>query len=451
MDACALDPAENSRVEVDPAHPVRRLAPAGLGCVRDAPARSLTRPPGTADTPGVRVSSTDFASALVGSLRSGLLAIDGDGTVRAANPEACRTLGGAEAAPADWLGRDVRAVLRAQPAVARLLLAALDGADRPSRAELVLAAGGSASARTIGFTLTAVRDGAGAVVGAAIFFRDLTPFERMDEQERLRERLAALGQMAAGLAHEIRNPLAGMEVIAGLLRRRWEGQEGREEDQSLLAELVGELRSLASTVTQSLEFVRPLDLVREPVDPVAMIEDALRLARLRVPWSGEVERRYDARIETAVLDREQLRSVLVNLLVNALEAMQAGGGSRLRLVARLDARDEAAESGTWAVREGAQDPPPSRSVVSDALVVAVEDDGPGVPDTLREHVFYPFFTTKERGSGVGLATAQKIVASHGGTLSLEPAEPRGARFVIRLPLGAPGAAGAGAGQRGVAA
>lgn len=371
-----------------------------------------------------------FASALVGSMRSGLVAIDEHGRLAALNAGAQRILGCPAGAAEAALGRDCREALEAQPTVSRLLLEALDGHERPSRAELVLEASGASSPRTIGFTLGAVRDAEGVLRGAALFFRDLTPVERRGEQERLHERLAALGQMAAGLAHEIRNPLAGMEVIAGLLRRRF---EGRPEELALLAELTGELRALTATVTQSLEFVRPLAPVPVRFHAPALLEEALVTALARVPGPVAIEREYEPDLSPALGDTEQLRTVLVNLLVNALEAMQTTPASarRLHLAARSEAADRALAGETWAPqrRNTPRCSPPER-----ALVIAIDDSGPGVPADLRERIFYPFFTTKERGSGVGLAMAQKIVASHGGSLSLESEGGPGAHFRVRLPL-----------------
>jgi signal transduction histidine kinase len=263
-----------------------------------------------------------------------------------------------------------------------------------------------------------------------MIFRDLAPIERRDEQERLRERLAALGQMAAGMAHEIRNPLAGMEVLAGLLRRRL---ADRPEEQALLGELLGELRAVARTVAASLEFVRPAVPARTSVDPVALLEEALAQALALVPFAGAIERDYDARGPTLQADAEQLRTALVNLLQNALEAMAElrAPAARLRLAVR--GREPEREDGGGAPAE---------------VEIRIRDDGPGVPAELREKVFYPFFTTKRKGSGVGLATAQKIVAAHGGHLELESGagDPAGgeagpgAGFRIRLPAAVRGAA-----------
>jgi signal transduction histidine kinase len=370
-------------------------------------------------------------------MRSGLVAVDRLGRIAALNEGAQRILGCPDGPAAAALGRDCREALGAQATLCRLLLEALDGRERPGRAELVLEPAAGRPGRTIGFTLGAVRDEEGGVQGAALVFRDLTPFERMDEQERLHERLAALGTMAAGLAHEIRNPLAGMEVIAGLLRRRL---EGRSDELSLLAELTGELRSLADTVSASLEFVRPLAPVRAPQHVVALVEDALAKARARLPLELIVERDYETALPLLALDGEQLHRALVDLLVNALEAMrdEPEGGRRLRLSVRRDVAERAIADAPWAVDDASLTETTKCASTCPALVIGIDDNGPGVAPDLRERIFYPFFTTKQRGSGVGLAMAQKVVASHGGSLALEPTRGRGARFRLRLPLDGPG-------------
>jgi signal transduction histidine kinase len=242
-------------------------------------------------------------------------------------------------------------------------------------------------------------------------FRDLTPFERMDEQDRLRDRLAALGQMAAGLAHEIRNPLATMEVLAGLLKRQL---GDRPEEQFLVDDLMGELRGLAGTVTASLEFVRPVSIRRAPCDPEAVLEESLGLARARVAFSGAIERDYPDPLPRFAADADELRAALTDLLVNALEAMEESesrDGHRLVLQICVEgAGDERRE-----------------------LEIRISDTGPGVPEELRERIFYPFFTTKGRGSGVGLANAQKVILSHGGSIGVESEPGAGSTFCVRLP------------------
>jgi signal transduction histidine kinase len=372
----------------------------------------------------------DTAQWILTSMSSGVVAIDAQGEVVMLNPGAQCILGCPEGDPSDAFGKPCLEVLRLQPAVARLLLDALDGRAALSRAELVLKGVRSELESTIGFTLTPVRNPQGEVCGAAIIFRDLTPFERMGEQERLHERLAALGQMAAGLAHEIRNPLAGMEVVTGLLKRRL---ADRDEECSLVAQLQSEARSLARTVEDCLEFVRPISPERGPVDPEDLVNESLDIALKRSSFSGVIECAFDAELPQLNADVDQMRAVVTNLILNALEAMDGEGeDGEKRLVLGLN--HVVAPPTDQSVRVGVDGREESGTVVRQEIVITVSDTGPGVPIELKEKVFYPFFTTKQSGSGVGLATAQKIVAGHGGTLELDPQAGRGCSFRVRVPI-----------------
>jgi signal transduction histidine kinase len=307
-------------------------------------------------------------------------------------------------------------VLREQPEIASLLGEAMAGREPPSRAELALR-DSSSPAQAIGFTLVALRDEAGTPEGAAMWFRDLTPFERQDAQERLRDRLAALGQMAAGLAHELRNPLASLELLGGLLKRRV-GED--PEAVELVEEVLAEVRTLAAAVDASLASVR----APAPEPRSVRVADAFDQALARVgaahSFGGRVVRRCPGGLHVHA-DPEQLRSVLDNLIANALIAMEgdavgsgAGSGAGEGAVLLLTAAASPDGSG---------------------VEIVVEDNGPGVPAELRERIFYLFFTTRPEGSGVGLAEVQKLVVGHGGSVAVEPATPRGARFVIHLPVG----------------
>jgi signal transduction histidine kinase len=288
------------------------------------------------------------------------------------------------------------------------LIAALDGREPPSRAELRLEANGGAAPASIGYTLTRVRDEEGGVRGAVMQFRDLTPYERADEQERLRERLAALGQMAAGVAHELRNPLASTEILVGLLAR----EVREEEPAALVDDLRSELRRMAAIIDASLSFVRTEAPRWELEDPRALIAAVVAGARARSPRGVEINSEVGASPAQVAMDREKLESVLVNLVQNACHAL-------------LEDPDCAAPAVTISCDvEGNAQP---------ELVIRVADNGPGVPEALRERIFYPFFTTRESGSGVGLALAQKLVAAHGGSLLLER-QRVGACFAIHLPI-----------------
>jgi signal transduction histidine kinase len=385
-------------------------------------------------TYGMVIGNPDYALRVLGGFGSGLVGIDAAGEVVLMNEGARRILGcpegGAELASS--LGRPCCEVLAHQPLIARLLLDTLDGRRTLSRAELALQGEAGRNGPTIGFTLAPVHDGAGAVCGAAILFRDLTRVERSEEQEQLQGRLAALGEMAAGLAHEIRNPLASMELSAGLLRRRL---SELPELCALVDDLLGGIRCVADTVAASLDFVRPLAPALSPVPPVELVEQALERAGGRARQPVEIERRYECDVPTVRVDRELLVSALANLVVNAYEAMAAGDARTTpRLVVQLFTRIARRPERAVRVRQDGEALTASEDGPSPELVIGISDTGPGIPEEQRERIFYPFYTTKERGSGVGLASVQKIVLAHGGHVELDSRPGEGCAFRVHLPL-----------------
>ncbi len=359
---------------------------------------------------GPRAPAERFEGWIVASMSSGVLGVDASGAVVVMNAGARRILGCPLDPSEPVLGRPCREVLAGQPQLSRLLQAALHRPHALSRAELALEPGGPGPPVTIGFTLSPVRDPSGALGGAAMIFRDLAPIERHDEGERLRDRLAALGQMAAGLAHEIRNPLASLEVAVGLLHRRLAGEP---RVLSLLDEMRADLRGLAATVSACLDHVRPLAPDRETLAAVPLLEEALATALARMPFAGRIDRDYAQGVPLLVGDADQLRAALAELIVNAFEAMtDRAGAMRLELGVHVSKPDgERARAVEW----------------------LVSDTGPGIAPDLLEKVFYPFFTTRPQGSGLGLPSAQKIAAAHGGGIEIE-SRPGACRVAIRLPV-----------------
>ena len=254
----------------------------------------------------------------------------------------------------------------------------------------------------VGLSRTPLLDGRGRSIGDLVIFQDLTRLHELTEKVRRNERLAALGGMAASVAHEIRNPLAAISGSAELLS----SLELEADDQRLLSIIRRESTRLSDLVTDLLAFTRP----REPQTSVV---DLSRLARETCeafsadPANAGIDVEVAASDEDvkAQVDAVQLSQVLWNLLRNASEAMHGRGRVRVR-VSR----------------------PKERAQLS------VTDDGPGIDDALRERVFDPFFTTKDHGTGFGLAIAHRIVGDNGGTLELDARVRSGARFVIRFPL-----------------
>ena len=232
--------------------------------------------------------------------------------------------------------------------------------------------------------------------------------EQAQAEARRSERLAALGQLSAGLAHEIRNPLGVIKGSAETLGRKLPTEDPVAKE---LADYISsEVNRLNSLVSRFLSFAKPLDLKKEPEDILQIVEHALKAVQEHCPASKvEVERAYSTEIPTVPVDAELTEQVFKNLIFNAYEAMEPVGG-RLRVEVSKEFSDG---------RRGVE--------------VAFSDTGPGVPPDLREQIFNPFFTTKSNGVGLGLSIVSKIVDDHGGWIRVEPVPGEGACFRVFLP------------------
>jgi signal transduction histidine kinase len=342
---------------------------------------------------------------MVAGMRNGVLAFARDGRLALINDEAYRIFN-IEPHRSD-VGRPVAELLQSHPELVRVLASVFDRHLLPNRAELRLRPSG----KVIGYTLAYVRDDAGKVIGASMFFKDLTRVEQLVERERLRDRLAAVGEMAAAIAHEVKNPLAGIEVMAGLLRRKI---GGTPEAQALLTDIITEAKMANAIVQEVLEFVRPIRLQVERTTVTEAVRAAILLADTKVR-RGDIAVHVEAPPALPAIqgDQHQLTQLFTNLLINAYEAMHAGG--------RITIAIKAAQ-----IEDGAEG--------REAVVVEVSDEGPGMAPDVADRVFNPFFTTKPQGSGLGLAIVRKIVDAHDGGIDLQTAPGRGTTVRVTLPV-----------------
>ena len=240
---------------------------------------------------------------------------------------------------------------------------------------------------------------------------------RAEADARRAERLAALGQLSAGLAHEIRNPLGVIKGSADLLNRKV------AESDPLVAELAGyissEVNRLNALVVRFLDFARPSKLDLRPERVPEIVDQALEAAKASCPDANlKIERRYASNLPVIPADRQLCEQVFVNLITNAFQAMQAQQDSSERKL-RLEIASEELHG-------------------EPGVGVLVEDTGPGVPPELREQIFNPFFTSKKDGVGLGLSIVAKIVDDHRGAIRLEDNAPHGARFRVFFPAAAEG-------------
>jgi len=236
--------------------------------------------------------------------------------------------------------------------------------------------------------------------------------QQAQEEARRSERLAALGQMSAGLAHEIRNPLGVIKGSAEML------QQKLGESNPLAGELAGyisiETNRLSALVTRFLDFARPLHAELTPQDITSVLDRAVHDVAMTHKEEGasvRVERQYQQNLPLVPLDESLSEQAFVNLIQNAYDAMSGGGGTLRVLAARAKSANQA------------------------GVEVRIEDTGPGIPDELREQIFNPFVTTKKTGVGLGLSIVSRIIDGHHGSIRLESGL-KGAGFVMFFPVNA---------------
>lgn len=364
---------------------------------------------GGGESPGARAGADDMMvleRTLTSSLESGLLLLDREGRVLALNPAGAALLG-----PPPPPRTPLHELLAAQPELLALLEPAIAAGEGLQRRECEVFAKGEV--HRIGLTATPLRRPAsdaglrgGELLGYLILFADLTQSEREGHQARLAESLAHLGELAAGVAHELRNGLATLGGYLTLLERDLAASDHHDDGQpagEYLAELRGETQRLQRVVTDFLGFTHPGAARLVAVDLAALVrhaaaDPALDGTALRVEAvaanAGAAAAQPSERAPVLAGDPQLLERALRNLLRNAIEAQQRSGATTPVEVA-AGWRDERFE-------------------------IAIRDRGPGISPEMRRRLFQPFATDRPGGVGMGLALAHRIVALHGGTLTLEP-------------------------------
>jgi two-component system, NtrC family, sensor histidine kinase AtoS len=251
-------------------------------------------------------------------------------------------------------------------------------------------------------TSTAIRDGAGNFGGSSFVIKDVTRQREMEELVRQAEHFSAIGRLAAGLAHEIKNPLAGIQGAIEVIRDRTPGQL----EQEVLSEVLGEVGRIDKIVRDLLNYAKPKTPELKPLQLEPLVRHVMGLLKESGGKNVRfvVEGKPEARTAKVNGDENYLEQVFMNLILNALEAM--GHVGIVRVGFTLD---------------------------SDTVQVRIHDSGPGVPIGLQGKVFDPFFTTKQAGTGLGLSICQRIMHEHGGSLTLDTDVKKGAAFIMKLP------------------
>lgn len=338
-------------------------------------------------------ASERLASQIVEGLTSGLVVVDRAGKVQSINPAAARILGIDDTA----VNVPFRAALATAPALAGVLGEALEGGAPIVRRTVAL--GQSPKLSHLGVTVSPITDEHGGLQAAVCLFTDLTAVVELEEQLRLKEALARLGELTAGLAHEFRNGLATIHGYGRLL----DPATLQEPHRAYVEGIRAETTALGEVVTNFLRFARPEQLAMAPVDLRAVIVRAVE----DLPGSADAVT-VDGEFGTIDGDDVLLRQAFNNLFRNSLEACAAADiAPRILVTGEVIGRD---------------------------VHVTVDDNGPGLVREALDRLFQPFATTKPTGTGLGLAIVQKVIVSHNGVISASNRPSGGAQFRIRLPL-----------------
>jgi PAS domain S-box-containing protein len=263
------------------------------------------------------------------------------------------------------------------------------------------------------------------VLGALMVLTDVTAIKRLEHQIRRSDRLASLGTLSAGMAHEIKNPLVSLKTFAQLLPERYQDSDFRDTFSNLIGHEIDRIDSL---VNQLLRFARPAKPILKPLHAHEILEKALTLVGHRLYQKDiKLQRSWEASVDTIRGDADQLEQVFLNFFLNAMDAMKAQGELSVKTEVRSDEH--------WVnPRAYANGESNGNGQAPEALVISIRDTGEGIRAEDIPHVFDPFFTTKDYGTGLGLSVVHGIVQEHGGQIEVESELRKGTVFHILLPL-----------------
>jgi len=335
-----------------------------------------------------------FSQALVKNMPIGLIALDAGGDVAACNEKVGTIL---NAASSDTIGKEAYAVL---PAPLYKILAGLPEQGGLVEEDLQLTAG-EKEGKTLEIVAASLAD-AGNPIGKILLLRDVTALRHLEKEAVKNRHLASIASLAAGVAHEIRNPLSSLKGFAVYFKERLAGDK---EDEQMADIMIAEVERLNRVISQLIEFARPLQLKREKTSFPDLIQHTLGLIAAdakKMDIAVITEMAPD--LPPAAVDPDRVKQVLLNIFLNALAAMKGGGSLTIKLL------------------------PGANSI---GLIVS--DTGTGIEKEDLPHIYDPYFTSKPAGTGLGLAVVQKIMEAHGGTINVESTSGEGTTVALRFP------------------
>jgi PAS domain S-box-containing protein len=352
-----------------------------------------------------------YNEILLQNLTTGVIAAGADGRITVFNNEAEQITGSKSK---DMLDRSIEGL---PASIREVVEETLRSRERPANRELVLeSAEGGVVVRASSSIFHGQQD---EMLGVLVVLTDITALKRLELQIRRSDRLASLGTLSAGMAHEIKNPLVSIKTFAQLLPERYQDSDFRETFSNLIGHEIDRIDSL---VNQLLRFARPAKPLLKPMHVHSVLEKSLQLVGHRL-YQKEIKltRLWRADVDTIRADADQLEQVFLNFFLNAMDAMKRGGEMVVSTEIRPAEEWVAAVSGT-------------NGDLHEILRITVRDNGEGIRNEDIPHVFDPFFTTKDYGTGLGLSVVHGIIQEHAGQIEVESELSKGTAFHILLPL-----------------
>jgi PAS domain S-box-containing protein len=343
------------------------------------------------------ISLRGFTEQIMESMTSGVLIFDRVGKVTYANHEIRRMLG--RPFPEGWTLEDDHEKLPHR--LSEVMRGVLETNITVENEKIKIR--NTTPARIIEVNAFPFRNEQGGMMGTVFFIKDVTQISAMEEQLKRADRLSALGVLAAGIAHEIRNPLTGMKMIVQLLESEFSEDDSRREPLGIIQKEIDRLEGIIGNL---LDFARPTKPKAVEVEVEKVVDDCYLLVKNQLNKQGiNFQKTTVENVPIVIGDPDQLKQVFINIMTNAIQALSPGG----HLKVHIDHREE-------------------------YLVIAFEDSGNGIPSDRLQDIFNPFMTTKEDGTGLGLSMAQRIVEEHGGRIEVQSSPGEGSTFYVHLPI-----------------
>lgn len=337
-----------------------------------------------------------FSDEVTANMPAGLATADPDGTITSCNPRAAEMFNDV---PENIVGKNLGVLL---PAVRELVDRVVTSEENVSTE--IESMGRDGKKRVFDVGVSSIKDDGGPISGCLMLFKEMTEMRRLEKEIERSKRLAAIGKLAAGVAHEIRNPLSSIKGFATYFKDKFKDSD---EDKQTAETMIYEVERLNRAVTQLLEFARPVAVDLTDVSPDNLISHSLRLVENDLK-DKRIESRADIQTRKATIrtDQDRMNQVLLNLYLNAIEAMDKGG----RLTVTVSDTDD-----------------------ENFIAIDVTDNGRGIAEEDMEQIFDPYFTTRNTGTGLGLAIVYKLIETLGGSISVSSRPGEGTTVHLQIP------------------